>query len=122
MTPEQRRLRAQIAAHEMWANCDDPAAQTAPARRAFLDGSSVKWTRKIPCSPTSALTEASMPGRLTSSVSRSSPHRPVLLKQPDAALPSRTAVGVVRHSSGRSQPRDQRLSPGTVLERPWRRE
>ncbi|MFI6377000.1 hypothetical protein [Streptomyces sp. NPDC050546] len=36
LTPEQRRLRAQIAAHEMWANCDDPAAHTAPARRAFL--------------------------------------------------------------------------------------
>ena len=37
LNPEQRRLRAQIAAHEMWANCDDPAAQTAPARAAFME-------------------------------------------------------------------------------------
>jgi hypothetical protein len=37
MTPEQRRLRAQIAAHEMWANCDDPTSQTAPARAAFME-------------------------------------------------------------------------------------
>lgn len=37
LNPEQRRLRAQIAAHKMWANCDDPAGQTAPARSAFLD-------------------------------------------------------------------------------------
>lgn len=37
LNPEQRRLRAQIAAHEMWANCDDPAAHTAPARAAFME-------------------------------------------------------------------------------------
>jgi hypothetical protein len=37
MTPEQRRIRAQIAAHAQWANCDDPASHTAPARKAFLD-------------------------------------------------------------------------------------
>ncbi|MGP3977874.1 hypothetical protein ACTWQF_28430 [Streptomyces sp. 8N114] len=36
LTPEQRSLRASIAAHEMWANCDDPAARTLPARAAFL--------------------------------------------------------------------------------------
>ncbi|MDO0937137.1 hypothetical protein QQY66_37495 [Streptomyces sp. DG2A-72] len=34
LTPEQRRLRAQIAAHAMWANCDDPVVHTAPAREA----------------------------------------------------------------------------------------
>ena len=33
----QRRLRAQIAAGELWSRVDDPAAHTAPARRAFLD-------------------------------------------------------------------------------------
>ncbi|MFH8496675.1 hypothetical protein [Streptomyces coeruleorubidus] len=32
----ERHLRAQIAAHELWANCDDPAAHTAPARAAFM--------------------------------------------------------------------------------------
>lgn len=37
LTSQQRRLRAQIAAHAQWANCDDPAAHTAPARAAFLD-------------------------------------------------------------------------------------
>jgi hypothetical protein len=37
LTPEQRRLRASIAAHEMWANCGDPTARTLPARMAFLD-------------------------------------------------------------------------------------
>lgn len=36
LTTEQRRLRAALAAHEMWANCDDPAAHTLPAREAFL--------------------------------------------------------------------------------------
>lgn len=30
-------MLAQIAAHTLWANCDDPAAHTAPARKAFLD-------------------------------------------------------------------------------------
>lgn len=36
LTPEQRRLRAQIAAHEMWASCEDPIAHTLPARMASL--------------------------------------------------------------------------------------
>lgn len=37
MTPEQRRMRAQIAAHVLWASCTDPSAHTAPARSAFLE-------------------------------------------------------------------------------------
>lgn len=37
MTPEQRRLRAQIAVHSLWAKVDDPSAHTALARSAFLD-------------------------------------------------------------------------------------
>lgn len=36
MTPEQRTLRARIAAHIMWANEPDPTARTAPARAAFM--------------------------------------------------------------------------------------
>lgn len=36
LTPEQRIIRAQIAAHSMWAKVDDPSAHTAPARSAFL--------------------------------------------------------------------------------------
>ena len=37
LTPSERKLRAQLAAHESWARTDDPSARTAPARRAFLD-------------------------------------------------------------------------------------
>ena len=41
MTPAERRLGAQIAAHESWAATTDRTARTAPARRAleqkFLD-------------------------------------------------------------------------------------
>jgi hypothetical protein len=41
LTPNERHLRAQIAAHESWAVTDDRAARTAPARAAldqkFLD-------------------------------------------------------------------------------------
>lgn len=41
MTPEETRLRAQIAAHTSWANTTDRAARTLKARRAldqkFLD-------------------------------------------------------------------------------------
>lgn len=33
----ERRMRARIAAHSLWAKTDDPTAHTAPARRAFLD-------------------------------------------------------------------------------------
>lgn len=36
LTPAQRILRAQIAAHTKWANTADPSAATAPARTAFL--------------------------------------------------------------------------------------
>ena len=32
-----RSQRATIAAHTMWSRCPDPAAHTAPGRRAFLD-------------------------------------------------------------------------------------
>ncbi|GHF83441.1 hypothetical protein FHX82_006466 [Amycolatopsis bartoniae] len=37
LTPEQRRLRAQIAAHVSWANTQDRAARTAAARKAAVD-------------------------------------------------------------------------------------
>jgi hypothetical protein len=36
LTPSQRRIRAQIAAHTSWANTADPAKRTAPARKGFL--------------------------------------------------------------------------------------
>lgn len=34
-TQSERRLRAQIAAHESWASTDNRSARTAPARRAL---------------------------------------------------------------------------------------
>lgn len=37
LTPEQRKLRASIAAYAMWSREADPAARTAGARKAFLD-------------------------------------------------------------------------------------
>lgn len=37
LTPAERSLRAQIAAHESWANTEDRPARTANARRAFDD-------------------------------------------------------------------------------------
>jgi hypothetical protein len=37
LTPDQRSLRARIAAHSLHAKVTDPAAHTAPARRAFAD-------------------------------------------------------------------------------------
>ncbi|MEZ5133441.1 MAG: hypothetical protein R2763_17290 [Mycobacterium sp.] len=37
MTPELRKLRAEIGAHVSWANTEDRAARTAPARQGFLD-------------------------------------------------------------------------------------
>jgi len=37
MTPSQRRLRAQVAAHTRWAHCEDRRAATAKASQAFLD-------------------------------------------------------------------------------------
>lgn len=36
-TPSERRLSAQIAAHESWAATPDRSARTAPGRAAFLD-------------------------------------------------------------------------------------
>jgi hypothetical protein len=36
LTPEQRSLRARMAAHSSWARTPDPAARTAPARQAAL--------------------------------------------------------------------------------------
>lgn len=36
MTPEQRSLRARMAAHSLWAKVDDPAAHTAPATAASM--------------------------------------------------------------------------------------
>lgn len=35
-TPEERSLRARLAAHHSWANTKDPAARTRPAREAAL--------------------------------------------------------------------------------------
>ncbi|UQE74636.1 hypothetical protein MYK68_18275 [Gordonia sp. PP30] len=37
LTPTERALRAEIAAHESWARTPDRAARTAPARKAALD-------------------------------------------------------------------------------------
>ena len=37
MTPEQRSLQARMAAHSLHVRVANPAAHTAPARRAFLD-------------------------------------------------------------------------------------
>jgi hypothetical protein len=36
LTPEQRRLRAELGAHALWGRQTDRAAQTAKARAAFL--------------------------------------------------------------------------------------
>ena len=36
LTPEERSLRARLAAHKSWANTADPAARTAAARAASL--------------------------------------------------------------------------------------
>ncbi len=36
LTPEERKLRAQLAAHTMHAQVADPSAHTRPARDAFL--------------------------------------------------------------------------------------
>lgn len=37
LTPELRRLRAEIAAHDSWANTSDRRARTANGRKAMLD-------------------------------------------------------------------------------------
>ncbi|MDX3662373.1 hypothetical protein PV646_34145 [Streptomyces sp. ID05-26A] len=37
LTPQDRSLRARIAAHTSWANTADPTARTAAARQASLD-------------------------------------------------------------------------------------
>jgi hypothetical protein len=36
MTPEQRRMRAEVAVHTSWANTSNRQARTAPARQAAL--------------------------------------------------------------------------------------
>jgi hypothetical protein len=52
LTPAERSLRAQIAAHESWAHTDDRSARTANARRAMLD----KFERQV--DPEGVLTPA----------------------------------------------------------------
>jgi hypothetical protein len=37
LTPEQRAMRASIAAHVQWAKETDPTARTAGARKAFME-------------------------------------------------------------------------------------
>lgn len=37
LTPSERSLRAEAAAHTSWANTEDRSARTAPARRALLN-------------------------------------------------------------------------------------
>lgn len=37
LTPSERKLRAEIAAHESWARTEDRPARTAKARKALLD-------------------------------------------------------------------------------------
>lgn len=43
LTPTERSLRSQIAAHESWAHTDDRPARTANARKAMLD----KFERQV---------------------------------------------------------------------------
>lgn len=43
MTPEQRSLRARLAAHASWAKTQDPSARTRPARDAQLE----KFMREV---------------------------------------------------------------------------
>jgi hypothetical protein len=43
LTPTERSLRAQIAAHESWANTEGRSARTAKARKAALD----KFERQV---------------------------------------------------------------------------
>lgn len=37
LTPEQRALRSRVGAYASWANTTDPAARTAPARKASME-------------------------------------------------------------------------------------
>lgn len=37
LTPEQRKVRAQIASHTSWSRTDDRTARTAPGRRAVIE-------------------------------------------------------------------------------------
>jgi hypothetical protein len=43
LSPAERSLRSQIAAHDSWANTDDRTARTANARKAMLD----KFEREV---------------------------------------------------------------------------
>lgn len=43
LTPAEKSLRSQIAAHTSWANTEDRSARTEPARRALLD----KFEREV---------------------------------------------------------------------------
>jgi hypothetical protein len=43
LTPTERSIRAQIAAHESWAHTEDRSARTANARKAMLD----KFERQV---------------------------------------------------------------------------
>ncbi len=46
MTPEQRVLRARIAAHVQWAVTEDRTARSAPGRNAFLARRAAEHLRK----------------------------------------------------------------------------
>ena len=48
MNPAERTLIARIAAHESWAKTTDPAARTAPARRAAADRFRREMDEKYP--------------------------------------------------------------------------
>jgi len=68
VTPEQRAMRARIAAHSRWAKEADPQAATAPARRASLE----RFVREVdprraPCRPQSVHDALSTRGRRTCS-------------------------------------------------------
>lgn len=43
LTPAERSLRSQIAAHDSWSRTSDRSARTAPARKAMLD----KFERQV---------------------------------------------------------------------------
>lgn len=53
MTPEQRGLRSRMASHTSWANTEDRAARTAPARGAS-PVSRAYWDARHPDDPAAA--------------------------------------------------------------------
>lgn len=74
LTPEQRALRARLAAHTSWANTSDRAARTAPARRASLErfGAQVDPDGVLPAGERARRAESARRAYFTSLALRSS--------------------------------------------------